>query len=479
MSSGATNSPRTVAVTLFVDEPASDAEIAYWTEELSFTAVEGGSDPANQFIEVWNAGPGAMAWEVEVDEDWLSVSPSGGTSSGEHDKVTVSVDIDDLDTDEYQATITITSDDADNSPQTVLVVLEVTGGSSGSGDPEVSCSPSTLTFDAVEDDDDPESQTLKVWNSGEGRLDWEVSADADWLSVSPRSGTSNGEKDSVTVSVDSSGLSAGSYTGRITVQDEDDSGNRQTVRVTLSIDEPEDEEVQPAQAATYILAVTATPDGAGSISRNISAGSSGYAEGTTVTLSAAANEGYAFIGWSGDAGGSSPSTTIVMNNHRSVVARFLRFDASGLTNVKLAYIPPELTALTVMPYPVDSIPSNPPGFIINWALLVRPQGGGTFALEFSDLPNADYVGIFQVVNGTWTQVPRTVMDQATLQVSLPVTETVLAFATPGTASGQFWKKVTGFFGSIDSTTMTVIAVAAVLVVVVIVLIVFVVRRDSY
>ena len=475
-SDDADNSPRTVSVAVYVSGPATETEIAFALDEIAFTAEEGGSDPATQFFEVWNAGPDSLAWEVEVDEDWLDVSPAGGTSSGEHDKLTVSIDIDGLDTGDYEASITISSDDADNnSPQTVTVTLDVTESTSND-EPEIAYSPSSLAFDATEDGDDPDAKTFQVWNSGDGRLDWAVSADADWLSVSPASGTSNGEKDTVSVSTDISGLDEGTYTGRITIEDDDDSSNRETLRVTLTIEEAEPEEEVPEM---YILVATTTPEGAGTITRSVTASGSSYPSGTTITLTAVPSPGYAFVGWAGEIAGSAPTTTVVMSNHRSVVARFLRFDASGLTNVKLAYIPPDMTALMVMPYPVESIPSDPPGFRINSAYVVQPEGSGTFALEFSELVNADSVALFQVVNGSWAQVPRTVMSDTSLQVTLPVSDTVLTLASPGSSSSDLWKKATGFFGSMDSTTIIIVAGLAALALVVIAIIALLLRRDSY
>lgn len=61
------------------------------------------------------------------------------------------------------------------------------------------------------------SQTLYVWNSGSGRLNWSVGDDVDWLTLSPTSGTSTGGHDAVTVSVDTSGLSPGTYNATITI----------------------------------------------------------------------------------------------------------------------------------------------------------------------------------------------------------------------------------------------------------------------
>jgi hypothetical protein len=75
------------------------------------------------------------------------------------------------------------------------------------------------------------SQTLLVSNSGSGVLGWNASDNRSWMSVSPSSGTNSGE---VTVTVNKSGLSAGTYTGTITI-----SGNAtnspKTVPVTFRV----------------------------------------------------------------------------------------------------------------------------------------------------------------------------------------------------------------------------------------------------
>lgn len=469
----ADNSPESIDVSLYVEEATTDNVVMFYPEEFEFVGdLDEDENPADQVLEIWNSGPDAIDWEIEVDcdEGWLTVSPDDGELDEEHVSIRLRVDIEGLDPDDYDATITIIADEAENDGETIPVSLEVTG-SAPEEDAEIEFSPSRLEFEATVDDDDPDPKTLEVWNSGGGRLYWAVSADEDWLQLSPSSGSSNGEKDSIEVSVDISGLDEDEYSAEITIEDEDDSRNIEVVRVTLVLEEDEPD--------SYMLVATATPAGAGTIQTSVAAGATGYPAGTMVTLTATANEGYSFVGWSGDAAGSSPSTTIVVDNHRSVVAKFLRFTTGGLTNVKLAYVPPDLTELAVLPYPVESIPSDPPGFVITDAVVVQPKGGGTFALEFNSLANADYVALFQVVNGAWTQVPRTVLSPTSLQVSLPVADTVLVFATPGSSSGELWKKVTGFFESMDTTMMIVIGVAGVLAIVVVALIVVLLRRDSY
>ena len=68
----------------------------------------------------------------------------------------------------------------------------------------------------------------------------------------------------------------------------------------------------------YNLTVNISPTGGGSVSP--SGGS--YDPGVTVTITATANSGYVFDYWSGSASGTSVSTTVVMDTHKSVTAHF-------------------------------------------------------------------------------------------------------------------------------------------------------------
>jgi hypothetical protein len=76
------------------------------------------------------------------------------------------------------------------------------------------------------------SQIIYINNSGEGTLNWSVSNNVSWLNCSPSSGTNAG---AVTVSVDVTGHSAGTYTGEITVTDPNASNSPQKVSVTLNV----------------------------------------------------------------------------------------------------------------------------------------------------------------------------------------------------------------------------------------------------
>ncbi|MCD6448621.1 MAG: right-handed parallel beta-helix repeat-containing protein, partial [Thermoplasmata archaeon] len=83
----------------------------------------------------------------------------------------------------------------------------------------------------------------------------------------------------------------------------------------------------------YTLVVSINPEGAGSVSMNPAGGV--YEEGTVVTLTATANEGYVFAYWSGDASGTNPTIQITMNSNKNVIANF-----------QLPNTPPEIEILS-------------------------------------------------------------------------------------------------------------------------------------
>jgi len=76
--------------------------------------------------------------------------------------------------------------------------------------------------------------------------------------------------------------------------------------------------VPPRDPATFTLTTAITPSGSGSVSPS----SGTYDDGTRVTLTASPASGYGFSHWSGDATGTSPTTTVTMNRNISVTANF-------------------------------------------------------------------------------------------------------------------------------------------------------------
>ncbi len=68
------------------------------------------------------------------------------------------------------------------------------------------------------------------------------------------------------------------------------------------------------------LTTSALPSAGGSVSINPSGGS--YASGTTITVTANANSGYSFAGWSGDTTVTTNPVTVIMDANKTLNANF-------------------------------------------------------------------------------------------------------------------------------------------------------------
>jgi hypothetical protein len=102
--------------------------------------------------------------------------------------------------------------------------------------PELSLMPTELV-PATLLGEDAGDQQFTVTNWGSGTLDYTITDDQTWLSVSPSSGTSDGEMDTITVRYTTAGLELGVHNATITVSDPDASNHPQTVEVMLFVTE--------------------------------------------------------------------------------------------------------------------------------------------------------------------------------------------------------------------------------------------------
>ena len=101
--------------------------------------------------------------------------------------------------------------------------------------PAIGLSANQFDFTAGEYLFNPADQILSISNYGVGTLNWIVTESCDWLVAIPMSGSSTGESNDVTLSVDISGLSQGVYSCDLTVSDPNAANSPQTVQVNLTI----------------------------------------------------------------------------------------------------------------------------------------------------------------------------------------------------------------------------------------------------
>lgn len=101
------------------------------------------------------------------------------------------------------------------------------------GDPTISVAPTTLGFTGLVGGANPPSRTVTISNTGGGGLTWSADSNRPWLSATPASGTAPA---TVNVSINLGGLSAGNYSGTLTLTAAGAVNSPQSVAVALQVD---------------------------------------------------------------------------------------------------------------------------------------------------------------------------------------------------------------------------------------------------
>jgi len=82
-----------------------------------------GQDPAPTSFTIHNSGTGTINYTITSDTDWVAVTPTTGSSTGESDTIAVVFDVAGVVGQHHTATLTVNAIDALNSPQTITVHL--------------------------------------------------------------------------------------------------------------------------------------------------------------------------------------------------------------------------------------------------------------------------------------------------------------------------------------------------------------------
>lgn len=219
--------PSTVTVTA-VASPA----ISLTGTSLSFSAQEGSNpSPQSQSVSISNSGGGTLSWSAAVATGtFLSVSPPSGTGSG---TITITVNSASLAAGSYSGSVRVTATGASNTPQTINLSLTVSPVVQQQ-QPVLSLTGTSLTFTANQGGGNPPAQTVGINNSGTGTLAWSasVTSGSNFLTVSPASGTA---PSTISISVNSASLAAGTYNGAVQVSASGANGSPQSVAVTLTV----------------------------------------------------------------------------------------------------------------------------------------------------------------------------------------------------------------------------------------------------
>ena len=224
------NSPRIVVVALDILGPVIELS----QTAFNFAMLLDGENPAPEVLTVTNAGGGMLDWSIESDVDceWIVPEPTNGMlGPGENQGLGISVNAEGLAGGEYECVLTVIDPEAENSPQAVVVQLDVVG-------PIMDLSQTLFDFEVLEGGQSPAGETLTVTNSGGGLLEWSVELDnvCDWLSLAPSTGVlAANESEPISIGVDTRGLKGGYYTCGIIVSGGEDVDNPQIVQVNLHV----------------------------------------------------------------------------------------------------------------------------------------------------------------------------------------------------------------------------------------------------
>ena len=205
-----------VSVTMTVPQSAPVLSVSPASHDF------GMSQTSYQFT-VRNTGEGTLSWNAGESLDWLSLNKtSGSLGAGSSENVTTTVSRSGKSPGTYNGKISFTSNGGNQDVSVTMAVPD--------SDPALSVSPTLHDFATSETSDQ-----FIVNNIGGGTLSWNASENISWLSLDTTSGSlSSWRSQSVTATVDRTGLSSGSYYGIISFTS---SYGNQDVEVYMSVPE--------------------------------------------------------------------------------------------------------------------------------------------------------------------------------------------------------------------------------------------------
>ena len=170
---------------------------------------------------VSNVGTGSLEWSITDDQDWLNLSKTSNIIVSGADTVLVNVNRSELAHGDHMAIISIKSNGGD---QEIIAKLNI------DSNPSLSVSPQSLDFGEAATQD-----FLVIRNIGTGSLEWSITDDQDWLTISQTTNSTTTESDTVYVTVNRTGLAGGEYTGNVFISS---NGGDNDVSVGMKVPNP-------------------------------------------------------------------------------------------------------------------------------------------------------------------------------------------------------------------------------------------------
>ena len=218
-----------VSFTIGAGDPPATPEIGLTASSIADTCNLGDS-PENHSFSVFNAGGGTLDYSITHNETWLTCTPSSGSLTTAPQTITVSFDTSALASGTHSDTLTVSATGASNSPQTISVSITIAQAA------VISLSTSALS-DTLFPGQASYSKNFSISNTGGGNMSYTVNKTATWLTPSLSSGTCSTETDVVYLTLDATGLTAGTYDDTVSVTSTQATNSPQTVQVTLTVED--------------------------------------------------------------------------------------------------------------------------------------------------------------------------------------------------------------------------------------------------
>jgi uncharacterized protein (TIGR03437 family) len=426
-SAQAGNSPLIVNVTLTVSALPS---LTAAPSALSFTYSMGGTVPGSQNVIVGTSGSSPISGvTATTTTPWLSVNENVSTTPVTLTVSLVSSALAGLSAGPHSGTITISGTGANS--LTYPVTLTV------SAQPVLSVAPSALTFNGQSAGSSPAPQSLSV-TSTNGSVSFTAAAatssGGSWLSVTPTSGATN---TTVQVSVNTTGMASGTYTGTITITASGATGSPAVIPITLTLSANALTSTPSLLSFTYQLGGTAPSNQNLNVSSTVS--------GLTFT----ATSGATWLSVT-PANGTTPQTLTV-----SIVIAGLTAQTYNTTIT----LTPSGTGNTPITVPVSlTVSSGPPLTAAPNALSFSYSVGGSTPLSQAVLiaAGSSAVGFTATAattsGGNWLAVSPT---SGTTPGSINVSLMNLSALTAGTYNGTVTAAATGSAPVVIPVTLTV------------------------
>lgn len=176
---------------------------------ISRKIINFGTQLASEILIIKNSGNGILEWNLTNIPSWIEVSKSSGSlTSNQSSEIIVTAKRTGLSPNKYAGFINVTSN---GGTETCNIEMEIPSA------PVLFFEPDVLNFGH-----NKESLTFAVKNNGTGNLNWNLSANKDWIKLSETSGTN---QSSITVTVDHEKMILGIASGQVSITTNGGSGS--------------------------------------------------------------------------------------------------------------------------------------------------------------------------------------------------------------------------------------------------------------